>query len=218
MRILIAGAGRLGTQIGTALRNDGNDVTLIDQDADRLRHIATVIDLPSVHGDACEPTTLEAAGAHAADLLIAATPDDEDNLVIGLLGKRQFSVARIVARINDPENAWLFDARWGVDVAIPSETPVVSFVEEATGTADTVTLLRLTSAGVTLIETTIAADSRAAGQRLGDVALPAGAITAAVVRGGRAHHAAADWLLQPGDEVLIISETTTARTVDDAFQ
>ncbi len=111
-------------------------------------------------GDACEPVLLERAGALTCDLVIAATGRDEDNLVISLLAKRQFGVARVAARVNDAENAWLFDGRWGVDVAVPAATPLISLIEEATGATDTVALLRLSKAGVEVIETAITEDSR----------------------------------------------------------
>lgn len=147
MKVLIAGAGRLGTQVAQVLSATRNDVTLVEHDEDRITEIG---DLPAVHlmaGDACEPVLLERAGALTCDLVIAATGRDEDNLVISLLAKRRFGVARVAARVNDAENAWLFDGRWGVDVAVPAATPLISLIEEATGATDTVALLRLSKAG-----------------------------------------------------------------------
>ena len=135
-------------------------------------------------GDACEPTVLEDAGALTTDLLVAATGDDEDNLVISLLAKRQFAVPRVAARVNDTDNGWLFDHHWGVDVAVPAATPLISLIEEATGATDTVALLRLSKAGVNVIETAITPHSRAVGHALADITLPAGTVVAAVIRNG----------------------------------
>ncbi|MFE2103067.1 potassium channel family protein, partial [Streptomyces sp. NPDC059468] len=162
-----------------------NDVILVEQDDGRVAELATLPRVRLVAGDACDPALLEHAGALTCDLVISATGRDEDNLVISLIAKRQFGVGRVAARINDAENAWLFDQRWGVDVAVPSATPLISLIEEATGATDTVALLRLSKAGVEVIETAITEQSRAAGRALGEIPLPAGTVVATVVRDGR---------------------------------
>jgi len=160
MRSLIAGAGRFGVQVAAVLAAGGHDVTIIEVDDERVAQVSETFAGTVVPGDACEPSVLEQAGILRADLLIAATGDDEDNLVVSLLAKRQFDVPRVVARINDPDNGWLFDQRWGVDVGLAATAPLISLIEEATGVADTVALLRLSTAGVNVIETAIAAGSR----------------------------------------------------------
>ncbi|MEU2159202.1 TrkA family potassium uptake protein [Streptomyces sp. NPDC019396] len=218
MRALIAGAGRLGTQIAQVLAAAGNDVTLVDVDAHRIAALEDRFTARLVVGDACEPVFLEKVGAHAADLVIAATGRDEDNLVIGLLAKRQFAVPRVVARINDDENAWMFDHRWGIDIAVPAATPLISLIEEATGAADTVALLRLSKAGVDIIETVITTRSRAVGNRLADVQLPDGTVIATVVRDGQPTVPEPEVRLRPGDELLLVSHGATEQQVHAAFQ
>ena len=218
MNVLIAGAGRLGTQIAQVLSAARNDVTLVEQDEDR---IAEIEDLPSVQlvaGDACEPVLLERAGALTCDLVIAATGRDEDNLVISLLAKRQFGVARVAARVNDAENTRLFDGQWGVDIAVPAATPLISLIEEATGATDTVALLRLSKAGVEVIETAITEHSRAAGHPLGEITLPAGTVVATVVRDGRPTVPSPEVTLLPGDELLLVSHEATEQEIHAAFQ
>lgn len=156
MKVLIAGAGRLGTQIAQVLLAARNEVTLIDRDEDRVADLrGRLPGVLLVAGDACEPALLEHAGVLTADLVVATTGDDEGNLVIALLAKRWFSVPRVAARVNDTDNTWLFDAHWGVDVAVPAATPLISLIEEATGATDTVALLRLSKAGIDVIETAI---------------------------------------------------------------
>jgi trk system potassium uptake protein TrkA len=218
MKALIAGAGRLGTQIAQVLAAARNDVVLIDIDDERIAALEGRFRARLVAGDACEPALLEDAGAHTADLLIATTGDDEDNLVISLLAKRQFAVPRVVARVNDTDNAWLFDQRWGVDVAVPAATPLVSLIEEATGATDTVALLRLSKAGVDVIETAITPQSRAAGQALGDVPLPAGTVIATVIRDGQPTVPVPEFRLRPGDELLLVSHAATESEIHAAFQ
>jgi trk system potassium uptake protein TrkA len=183
MKVLIVGAGPLGTQIAQVLAAAG-DVSLIDNDDDRIAELEGHISARLVAGDACEPAVLEDAGALTTDLLVAATGDDEDNLVISLLAKRQFAVPRVAARINDTDNGWLFDHHWGVAVAVPAATPLISLIEEATGATDTVALLRLSKAGVNVIETAITHHSRAVGHTLADITLPTGTVIAAVIRNG----------------------------------
>ncbi|MDW4911504.1 NAD-binding protein, partial [Streptomyces sp. ADMS] len=104
------------TQVLTAAHND---VTLIDADGDRIAELEGRLVLRLIAGDACGSALLEHAGALTADL------------VVSLLAKRQFAVDRVAARVNDAENAWLFDERWGVDVAVPAATPLISLIEEA---------------------------------------------------------------------------------------
>ena len=218
MKVLIVGAGRLGTQIAQVLAATGDDVSLIDIDDDRIAELEGHISARLVSGDACEPTVLEDAGALTTDLLVAATGDDEDNLVISLLAKRQFAIPRVAARINDTDNGWLFDHHWGVDVAVPAATPLISLIEEATGATDTVALLRLSKAGVNVIETAITPHSRAVGHTLADITLPSGTVIAAVIRNGEPTVPGPQFQLQPGDELLVVSEAATGQDIDAAFQ
>jgi len=218
MKVLIVGAGRLGTQIAEVLTATGDDVSLIDIEDDRIAELEGHISARLVAGDACETTVLEDAGALTTDLLVAATGDDEDNLVISLLAKRQFAVPRVAARINDNDNGWLFDHRWGVDVAVPAATPLISLIEEATGATDTVALLRLSKAGVNVIETAITPHSRAVGHALADISLPAGTVVAAVIRNGEPTVPNLKFRLQPGDELLVVSEAATEQDIHAAFQ
>ncbi|WP_406264161.1 TrkA family potassium uptake protein [Streptomyces sp. NBC_00191] len=218
MKALIVGAGRLGTQIAQVLAAAGNDVTVVDADADRINALQGQLAVHLMLGDACEPAVLDKAGAHTADLVIAATGEDDDNLVISLLAKRQCAAPRVVARVNDSENAWLFDQRWGVDIAVPAATPLISLIEEATGATDTVALLRLSKAGVDIIETVITTHSRAAGKPLSDIPLPDGTVVATVIRDGRPTVPGPAVRLQPGDELLLVSHSATEQEIHSAFQ
>jgi len=218
MKALIAGAGRLGTQIAQVLAAARNDVTLVDIDDDRVAELEGRLPVRLLAGDACEPDILEHAGVLTADLVIATTGDDEDNLVISLLAKRQFEVPRVAARVNDAENTWLFDQKWGVDTAVPAATPLISLIEEATGATDTVALLRLSKAGVDVIETAITPQSRAAGRTLGEITLPAGTVIATVIRDGQPTVPTPAMRLQPGDELLVVSHAATEQEIHAAFQ
>jgi trk/ktr system potassium uptake protein len=113
MRVIVVGGAGLPDQVAAALRNAGDEVTVIE-------------------GDPLVPATLEAAGARNADVLAALTQSDEDNLVISLLAKRRFQIPRIVARVNDLANEALFDSSWGVDALVSPATALVSMIRSAT--------------------------------------------------------------------------------------
>ena len=217
MRAVITGAGVLGQEMARALATT-NEVTLVDVDealVDRLKgHLRAQV----LRGDACDPGVLEEAGALKADVLVATTGDDEDNLVISLLAKRQFDVPRVVARNNYPENRWLFTERWGVDVAVSASATLLSLIQEATGSTETVDLLQLGTAGVRMIETTISDTSAAVGKTLAQISLPAGTVIATVIRAGEPHVPGGSFHLQAGDEVILVTEAATERDIQVAFQ
>lgn len=216
MNVLIAGAGRLGEQAAHLLAATGHRITVIDQDPRQLDRLGG--EHHAVRGDACEPAVLETAGARRADLLLAATGEDEDNLVIALLAKRQFAVRRVLARTNDPDNAWLFDRRWGVDVALPAAAPLVSLIEEAAGVSDTIVLMRLAAAGVELIETRIDDTSSAADRPLADLTLPPATVVAAVVHNGQPEVPGPGYRFHPGDTVLVVTTSATEHDIHALFQ
>ncbi len=119
MRVAIAGAGAVGRSIAAELVDNGHRVMLIERDEDAI-HTDIVPDAEWVHADACELASLEEAGIQHCDVVVAATGDDKVNLVVSLLAKTEFAVDRVVARVKDPRNEWLFNESWGVDVAVSS--------------------------------------------------------------------------------------------------
>jgi trk system potassium uptake protein TrkA len=116
MKVAIAGAGSVGTAIASDLHDGGHDVLLIDKDHDLVARIRDSLDVTWVVADACEVSSLDAAGLATVDVVVAATGDDEDNLVVSLLAKQEFAVPRVVARVNHQKNQWLFTESLGVDV------------------------------------------------------------------------------------------------------
>jgi trk system potassium uptake protein len=218
MRVVIAGAGRLGVEMATALAAVRSEVTLIEVDDDLAERLKGTLKCQVLWGDACDPNVLEESGALKADVLVAATGDDEDNLVVSLLAKRHFDIPRVVARVNYPENHWLFDEHWGVDVAVSASSTLLSLVMEATGSADTIGLLQLARAGVKLIETTIGEHSTAAGRTLSEITMPNRTMIAAVVRNGEPNVPGGSFQLAPGDEVILVTETANEADIERLFQ
>src|SRR5213078_1069103 len=141
-------------------------------------------DVSVVLGDACEPWVLEAADLKGAEVVVAATGDDEDNLVTSLLAKQEFAVPRVLARVNHPKNEWLFTEQWGVDAAVSPPHILTAMVEEAVTVGDLVRLLRLEGGRVALVEMTLPEGAPAIGRPIYELRLPADSAIVAVLRGG----------------------------------
>lgn len=218
MRVIIAGGGRLGMQLATALLAGAQEVTVIDSDRQAADEIASSGPLAVICDDACQPEVLEEAGALRADVLVACTGSDEDNLVISFLAKRYFDVPRVVARINLPDNDWLFDERWGVDVAVSASSTLLALIQEATGGADTIDVAVLRRAGIHVIETTLTPAARAVGRTLSAIAVPPGCLVTTVVRDGHPHVPGGGFALAAGDEIVIVCDHPAEADINAVFQ
>ena len=204
MRVVVAGAGKVGRYLGVDLARRGHDVVLVDKSAAALASFEEVEGLTALLGDACSPMVLDEASTRTADAVVAATGDDEDNLVISLLSKQEFAVPRVLARVNHPTNEWLFDDSWGVDLAVSPPHLLTALVEEHVSEGDLVDLLRLERGAVHLMEVRLGETSWAAGQRVQDLDLPPDLVLVAVVRHGRVVAVRASTPLAEGDEVLAL--------------
>jgi trk system potassium uptake protein TrkA len=204
MRVAIAGAGNVGTYIAQDLRKDGHDVLVLEQNLDLVNRLRDTLDVEWFAGDACEVSNLHAAGVEGVDVMVAATGDDEDNLVVSLLAKQEFAVPRVVARVNHPKNHWLFNESWGVDVAVSTPHLLTSLVEEAVSVGSLVQLLTFEGGGAKLVEVTLAENSPAAGKIVAELGVPRDASLVAVVRDGHVVVPRGDTMLQVGDEVLAL--------------
>ncbi len=207
MKVMIAGAGNVGTFIASDLHAAGHDVLVIEQDPDLVARLRPTLDIGWLAADACEVTSLYAAGMADADVVVSATGDDEDNLVISLLAKQEFAVPRVVARVNHPKNRWLFSEAWGVDVSVSTPHLLTALVEEAVSVGSLVRLLQLEGGrggGARLVEVTLADDSPAAGYSIADLEVPRDATIVAVVRDTHVVVPRGDTVLDTGDEVLAL--------------
>src|SRR5256886_9832906 len=153
MRIAIAGAGAVGRSIALELVESKHQVMLIERELANIDPEA-VERAEWVNADACELASLEEAGLESCDVVIAATGDDKVNLVVSLLAKTEFAVRRVVARVNDPLNEWLFTEAWGVDVAVSTPRMLAAMVEEAVNVGDLVRLLTFRHSNAHLVELT----------------------------------------------------------------
>ena len=204
MRVGIAGAGNVGTYIADTLGRAGHDVLVIEQDGALVDTLSTAHRARWVVGDACEMSVLEESGLETVDVMVAATGDDEDNLVISLLAKQEFAVPKVVARVNHPANHWLFTETWGVDVSVSTPHLLTALVEEAVSVGSLVRLLEFEGGDARLIEVTLADDSPAAGRSIVDLGLSRHCSIVAVVRERHVVVPRGDTVLGPGDEVLAL--------------
>ncbi|MPY93671.1 MAG: TrkA family potassium uptake protein [Acidimicrobiia bacterium] len=205
MQVVIAGGGNVGSFIARELRQAGHSVKVLDQQAAVVeRHAADGDGIDWVVADACEFRSLEEAELFASDVVVAATGDDEDNLVVSLLARQEFGVPRIVARVNHPSNQWLFNETWGVDVAVSTPHLLTSVVEEAVSVGSLVRLLRLEQGKVTLVEVTLDDDAPVIGRALRELDTPHDATIVAVIREQHVVVPRGDTVLEVGDEVLAL--------------
>src|SRR6266516_4383346 len=185
MRVVVAGGGAVGRHLAADLQERGHQITLIDQNPTVTAKIeSTAPGVEVVMGDACELWVLEKARVREADALVAATGDDEDNLVTSLLAKQEYGVPRVLARVNHPRNEWLFNEQWGVDAAVSPPHILTAMVEEAVSVGDLVRLLRLEGGKVALVEVTLPGDSQNVGRPLYELRLPPDSAVVAVLREG----------------------------------
>jgi trk system potassium uptake protein len=204
MRVAIAGAGNVGRSIATELLEDNHEVLLIDRDP----HAIKVDSVPTAEwllADACEIASLDEAALQRCQVVIAATGDDKVNLVVSLLAKTEFGVPRVVARVNQPNNEWLFNEAWGVDVAVSTPRLLSALVEEAVSVGDLVRLLRFSQGEANLVELTLPAGAPIVGTRVGSVDWPTDTALVTIIREGRVLVPDKDHPLEAGDELLFVA-------------
>ena len=216
MRVAIAGAGNVGRASARELLDNGHQVLLIDRDPKALK-LESVPDGEWLLADACEVTSLDNAKLNTCQVLIAATGDDKVNLVASLLGKTEYGVPRVVARVNHPKNEWLFDASWGVDVAVSTPRIISALVEEAVSVGDVVRLFSFKKGQANLVELTLPDDSLCIGKTVEEVQLPENSTLAAIVRDGRVISAKAHDVFSSGDELLFVASADAENKLKACF-
>jgi trk system potassium uptake protein len=204
MRVAIAGAGGVGRSIARELIDNGHDVMLIERDPDKVDP-GRVPRAEWLQADACELASLEEARLQDCDVVISATGDDKVNLVVSLLAKTEFAVRRVVARINHPDNEWLFTEAWGVDVAVSTPRVLAALVEEAVSVGDLVRLMTFRQGQANLVEITLPKGAPVIGRAVEDMRLPRDSALVAIVRGSRVVIPSPEEPLEEGDELLFVA-------------
>jgi len=216
MRIAIAGAGNVGRAIARELLENGHHVLLIDKDPKALK-MDSVPAAEWLMADACEITSLDLAKLDGCQVLVAATGDDKVNLVASLLGKTEYGVPRVVARVNHPKNEWMFDSSWGVDVAVSTPRIISALVEEAVSVGDVVRLFSFRKGQANLVEITLPDNAQCCGKTVGEVELPEDASLAAIVRDGRVIAPQEHDVFSSGDELLFVASAKAEELLKACF-
>jgi trk system potassium uptake protein len=205
MFVIIVGGGKTGSQLATQLLSGGHRVKLVEDRPvvlERLRE-----ELPSdviVAGDGSSPSVLESAGIEHAQVLAAVTGEDEDNLVVTTLGRFEFGVPRIIARVNNPKNTWLFTAEMGVDVALCQSDILAKLIAEEMSLGDMMTLLKLRKGEYSIVEEKVHPQAVVVGKSLREIELPPQCVFVAVIRKGQLIVPHGDTVLAPVDEVIAL--------------
>jgi trk system potassium uptake protein TrkA len=201
--ILIVGAGKVGWNLARELLGKGHEVTVIDNDRERYLTVEQELEHNIQYGDASELWVLERAGISRADMVIAVTGDDEDNMLICQVAKEKYLVDRIIARVNNPRNCEHFELL-GIKPYVSATDLILRLIEHEVPEYGLVHLLDLPGERLEIIEMLLADGSRASGRRVGDLEMPEGSLLISVLREGRGFVPGPDTVLEAGDEVLAV--------------
>lgn len=218
MFVLIAGGGRTGTQLANFLLHQNHTVRVIEHRQEILSRIHRELPTEVIYeGNASHPKVLEQAGIRRAQVLAACTSSDADNLVICYVARNLYNVVRTIARINNPRNAWLFDKKFSVDVALNQSEIIASLIEEEMSLGDMMTLLKLRRGQYSLIEEKIPPGAKVVGIAIKDLQLPDECVIAAIIRQGKMVVPRGITELEVGDEVFAIADRDGAEQLASLF-
>jgi trk system potassium uptake protein TrkA len=216
MYAIVVGAGKVGWNLARELLEKGHEVTLIENDRDRYLTVEQELEHNIQYGDASELWVLERAGISRADMVIAVTGDDEDNVLICQVAKEKYLVDRIIARVNNPRNREHFDLL-GIKPVVSATDLILRLIEHEVPEYGLIHLLDLPEQRLEIIEMLLPDDSKAAGQRVGDLQMPEGSLLISVLREGRGFVPGPDTVLEAGDEILAVLDPTVEEDLTAYF-
>ena len=203
MYIIIGGGGDVGYYLTKSLLNQGHEVLLLEKGPTRFQALNDELGQAVVRGDACEARTMEEVGASRADVVIAVTGEDEDNLVICQVAKKRFKVGRTIARVNNPKHSEIFQ-KLGIDITVSPTRSILSLIEAELPSFRFVQLMTLKNAGLEIVELRVPQDSPVAGKMLRDIHLPRSGNLVLIIRDKQFVTPAADTQLLPNDDVFAL--------------
>jgi trk system potassium uptake protein TrkA len=205
MFVIIVGGGKTGSQLAIQLLSEGHRVRLVEDRQTVLERLKEELPPEVVFaGDGSSPNVLEAAGISQAQVLAAVTGEDETNLVVTTLARFEFNVPRIIARVNNPKNAWLFNDEMGVDVALNQADILAKLIIEEMSLGDMMTLLKLRKGEFSIVEEKVHPEAVVAGKALREIKLPPSCVFVAVIRKGQLIVPSGATVLQAVDEVIAL--------------
>src|SRR6059036_511626 len=216
MYVLIVGGGKVGWNLARELIDKGEEVTLIEQDRRRYLVIEQELEHAVQYGDGTELWVLERAGIQRAELVIAVTGDDEDNLLVGQVAKEKYLVDRIIARVNNPRNLQHFKLL-GILPAVSATDLILRLIEHEVPRYGLVHLLALEEERLEIIELEVSENAPTVGQSVSEIALPEGSLIISVLRGGAGFVPKADTVIEAGDEVLLVLDPGLEEAITAQF-
>jgi trk system potassium uptake protein TrkA len=216
MYVVIAGAGKVGWNLARELMAKGNEVTVVESDRSRYLTVEQELEHAIQYGDATELWVLERAGINRADLTVAVTGDDEDNLLICQLAKEKYLCGRIIARINNPRNRQFFELL-GIQPAVSATDLILRLIEHEVPSYGLVHLLDLRDEQLEIIEIEVAAGAPAEDCKVSEVELPDGVLIISVLRDGKGFVPKADTVIHGGDEVLLVLDPGLEESITKQF-
>lgn len=216
MYVIVVGAGKVGWNIARELIEKDHEVTLIENDRERYQTVEQELEHNIQYGDASELWVLERAGVQRADMVIAVTGDDEDNMLISQVAKEKYLVDRIIARVNNPRNLEHFELL-GVRPVVSATDLILRLIEHEVPEYGLVHLLDLPEQHLEIIELLLPEGSPVIGQRVGDLTLPEGTLLISVLRGSEGLIPNADTVLEEGDEILAVLDPKIEDQVTEYF-
>jgi len=217
MLAIIVGGGRGGSYLARDLQGQGYQVKVLDRRPEVVAKLRQEIDSEVVCGNGTSPELLAQLGADQAQLVVALTRNDEDNLVVCRLAKHHFHVPRVIARVSNPRNEWLYTKSWGVDVAISQTHLTAKVIEEEIGMGELITLLKLNRGEAALVELRLPETSPYCGKPIRDLTLPAESVIATIVRKGKLVIPRGDTTLEAEDEVLAVCTVASEQALKEAL-
>jgi trk system potassium uptake protein len=212
--IIIVGAGKVGWNLARELLEKQNEVTVIEEDRHRYLTVEQELEHNIQYGDASELWVLERAGIQRADMVIAVTGDDEDNILICQVAREKYMVERIIARVNNPRNLQHFELL-GIKPSVSATDLILRLIEHEVPEYGLVHLLDFPEERLEIIEMLLEKDSKVAGQRVGDLEMPDGSLLISVLREGRGFVPGPETVLEPGDEILAVLDPGTEEDLKD---
>jgi trk system potassium uptake protein TrkA len=221
MYIIIIGGGKIGYYLSKALLEEGHEILILEKNPEREEFICNELGSVCVRGDGCETATLEAAGTERADMFIAVTRDDEDNLVACQVAKHKFNVPRTIARINNPKNEAIFK-KLGIDVTVSSTNVILESIEEEVPTHPLTHLLNIRDRGLEIVEIKIPPEAATVGKAVRELSLPPESILSLIITKGRKPRVPkADTIIQAEDQIIAVtspeSEEALRATLRDSI-
>lgn len=205
MYIIVVGGGEVGYHLSKILLNDGHEVLILEQDASRCERLTEELGAIVHRGDGCEATTLDSVGTGRADMLVAVTDGDEDNLVACQVAKHKFNVPRTIARITNPNNETIFKAL-GIDATVSSTNLILAHIEQELPSHPLIPLLKLRSGTFEVVEVKVPPDSNVVGKKIGSFRMPKGSVVLLVIGKEKDPFIPTDdTVLEAEDEVVAIT-------------